>query len=63
MKFFEKILVNGFLLFHPYKVYGKENLPEGACVIVANHYRWSDCGFIAKICPENLYFLAKKEII
>ena len=62
MTLFEKICLNTFLLFHPYKFYGKENIPEGACVIVCNHFQWSDCGFIAKAYPKDIYFLAKKEI-
>ncbi len=62
MNFFQKIPVFFFSLFYPMKVYGKENIPEGGAVIVCNHFRAIDCGFIARICDKDIKYLAKKEI-
>ncbi len=62
MNFFQKIPIFFFSLLYPIKVYGKENIPEGGAVIVCNHFRAIDCGFIARICDKDIKYLAKKEI-
>lgn len=62
MNFFQKIPIFFFSLLYPIKVYGKENVPEGGAVLVSNHFRAIDCGFIARICDKNIKYLAKKEI-
>ena len=31
-----------FRVLYPWKVVGKENIPEGACVICPNHTYWKD---------------------
>lgn len=62
MNFFQKIPIFFFSLLYPMKVYGKENIPEGGAVLVSNHFRAIDCGFIARICDKNIKYLAKKEI-
>ncbi len=62
MNFFQKIPIFFFSMLYPIKVYGKENMPKGGAVIVCNHFRAIDCGFIARICDKDIKYLAKKEI-
>ena len=62
MNGFLKFIVNGFILFYPLKVFGKENIPEGGTLFVCNHFRAIDPGFIAKVYSDDIYFLAKKEL-
>ena len=62
MNFFQKIPVFFFSLMYPMKVYGKENVPDAGAVLVCNHFRAIDCGFIVRICDKDIKFLAKKEI-
>lgn len=62
MNFFQRIPIFFFSLLYPMKVYGKENIPEGGAVLVSNHFRAIDCGFIARICDKDIKYLAKKEI-
>lgn len=62
MNFFQKIPIFFFSILYPMKVYGKENIPEGGAVLVSNHFRAIDCGFIARICDKDIKYLAKKEI-
>ena len=62
MNFFQKIPIFFFSLLYPIKVYGKENIPERGSVLVCNHFRAIDCGFIARICDKDIKYLAKKEI-
>ncbi|MBE7081061.1 MAG: 1-acyl-sn-glycerol-3-phosphate acyltransferase [Clostridiales bacterium] len=62
MNFFQKIPIFFFSLLYPIKVYGKENIPKGGAVLVSNHFRAIDCGFIARICDKDIKYLAKKEI-
>lgn len=49
-------------IFHNYKVIGKENIPEGPCVMCPNHYDSLDPFIVAGSYKSMLYFLAKKEI-
>ncbi len=63
MNFFHKIPIFFFNLLYPCTVHGKENIPkDGACVLVCNHYRAIDCGFISNAYNKDVYFLAKKEL-
>lgn len=62
MNFFHKIPIFFFNLAYPYKIYGKKNVPKGGAVLVCNHFRAIDCGFIADIYSKDIYFLAKKEL-
>ncbi|MBQ4609492.1 MAG: 1-acyl-sn-glycerol-3-phosphate acyltransferase [Clostridia bacterium] len=45
------------------RVEGRENLPEGACVIMGNHSTWVDPFFLA-ICAKDreIRFMGKKEL-
>ena len=54
-----------YAVFHPPKVYGRENLPaEGGCVLCINHFSNHDPLYVASCLPRRrrLYFLAKKEL-
>ena len=62
MKFYHRIPLFLFNIFYPYKIHGKENIPEGSAVMVCNHFRGIDCGFVADAYHTDIYFLAKKEI-
>ena len=62
MNFFQKIPIFFFSLLYPIKVYGKENIPKGGAVLVCNHFRAIDCGFIARICDKDIKYLAKNEL-
>ena len=45
------------------RVEGKENLPEGACVIMGNHRAWVDPFFIAIAARDReIRFMGKKEL-
>lgn len=62
MNFFQKLVLKVFLFFYPMKVFNKENIIEGPSVVVCNHFRAIDCGFLKDTFDKNSYFLAKKEI-
>lgn len=48
----------------PYKVYGRENVPEGAAVVCANHTHFSDPFYMAFAVPARYHvcFMAKQEL-
>ncbi|MEF9972008.1 MAG: lysophospholipid acyltransferase family protein, partial [Oscillospiraceae bacterium] len=50
-------------LFYPFRVSGRENIPEDACVICANHSGLLDPCFaaIAFGIKRHIYFMAKSE--
>ena len=48
--------------FLRFKVYGKENMPKGQCVVVGNHFAILDVVHLARQTKEQLHFIAKKEI-
>ena len=62
MNCIHRFLVNGFIALYPLKVYGKENIPNGKAVMLCNHFRGIDPGFIAKVYNKDIKFLAKKEL-
>ncbi len=62
MNFLHKIPLFFFNIFYPYKIHGKENIPEGGAVFVCNHFRAVDCGFVADAYSKDIFFLAKKEL-
>lgn len=63
MNLFCRFIVKSFSIFYPKKVYGKENIPQGKALLVCNHFRALDCGYIASIYNKDIRFLAKKEIV
>ncbi len=64
MNFFHKIPLHCFFIVYPCKVHGKKNIPEKGkpAVLVCNHYRGIDCGFVAKAYSKDVFFLAKQEL-
>ncbi len=62
MNGFGKFCLKCFNLFYHYKIYGKDNLPQGKAIIVCNHFRGIDPGFIADLYSDDIFFLAKKEL-
>lgn len=62
MNVFKKMILGGFGIFYPQKVYGKENITQGAAVVICNHYKNIDCAFLKKIFKDNSFFLAKEEL-
>jgi Fic family protein len=52
MNFFHKIPIFFFSLLYPLKVYGKENIPDGGCVMVSNHFRAID--YVIDTAEEEL---------
>ncbi|MBR3867626.1 MAG: 1-acyl-sn-glycerol-3-phosphate acyltransferase [Butyricicoccus sp.] len=53
-----------FKLFYGYRVIGRENAPEGACVVVSNHVQNSDpCFIVISTGNSTLYrAMGKKEL-
>lgn len=48
---------------HPFRFYGKENLPEdGGFIIASNHIFWLDAFYIALGSRKSLHFMAKSEL-
>ncbi len=62
LKIWQRFLLTVANSLFPSKIYGKENLPDGACVIVSNHFSVVDCVHYLNISKNRPYFLAKKEI-
>ena len=62
MNFLHKIPIFFWSIFYPIKIYGKENIPSGGAILVCNHFRAMDCGFVARAYDKDIKFLAKKEI-
>ena len=64
---FYQLIINLFAaaakLLYFVRVEGKENLPEGACVIMGNHRAWVDPFFLA-LCARDreIRFMGKKEL-
>jgi len=44
------------------EVLGKENIPEGACIVASNHRSHLDPPILNAVFPEPLVFLAKAEL-
>ncbi len=49
-------------IFYPFKIFGKENVPEGRQVIVCNHFGKIDVVFVGSIFKDKIHFLAKREL-
>lgn len=62
MNFLHKIPIFFWSIFYPIKIYGKENIPSDGAILVCNHFRAMDCGFVARAYDKDIKFLAKKEI-
>ncbi len=62
MNCFHRFVLRSFNLLYPYKIYGKENVPDGGAVLICNHLSGVDGGFIADVYNKDIFFLAKKEL-
>ena len=62
MNFLHKIPVFFFSLLYPLKIYGKENIPDDGAILICNHFRAIDCGFIIRAYNKDVKFLAKQEL-
>ena len=63
MRCFQKFLLNLSKVVYPSAVYGKENIPDGGALIVANHLSDLDSVFIRRLFKgDGVYLLAKKEL-
>lgn len=51
-----------FKLFYHHKVYGLENLPEGAAIIASNHNSFLDPPMVGASCPEEVYYFARASL-
>ncbi|HHX77067.1 MAG TPA: 1-acyl-sn-glycerol-3-phosphate acyltransferase [Firmicutes bacterium] len=52
-----------FLLFYPYKVEGRDNIPsKGPLIVCSNHISWLDPPLIGVIMPRKVHFMAKEEL-
>jgi len=59
-----RIAARGFFLFAgmPLRLRGLENLPEGQCVVVANHASYLDGVVMAAALPPRFSFVIKREM-
>ncbi|MCF7852274.1 MAG: (d)CMP kinase [Simkaniaceae bacterium] len=48
--------------FYHIKVYGKENIIDGAAIIASNHTSFLDPPIISCCCPKSLHFLARASL-
>ncbi len=49
-------------IIHPYKIYGKEKIGKGACVLVGNHFRLWDIVHMACTTKDKVHFISKQEL-
>lgn len=49
---------------YDYKIIGRENVPEGGCIIIANHTQWADPVLVATALgtKHDIVAMAKKEL-
>lgn len=54
-----------FTLYHPMKVVGQENIPEGGCLVCANHSSMSDPCFVVVAFSKKrqLHIMAKASVM
>ena len=58
-----RFVISLFLrLFFRFKVYGKENVGDGAAIIAANHASFLDPPVMGLMCPKELHFLARASL-
>lgn len=62
-RFFRFLLSLPVRLLFPVKVYGKENLVDGKCLVLANHYSAMEIPVVAvRIFKKEFHALSKKEL-
>ena len=62
MNGFYRFVVRCFNVFYPYKIFGKENVPEGGAVLVCNHFRAIDPAYVIEVYGKDIKILAKNEL-
>ena len=64
-QFFYTIAWAIFAIVHPRKVMGRENIPQGACLVCGNHTRYSDPIFIILSMDrkDHPYIMGKAELL
>lgn len=62
MNWFYKTILHGYNIFHPYKIYGKKNVPEGGAVLICNHFSALDVAWVSNVYNKDIFFLGKKEL-
>ena len=62
LNFFRCLIIPFFYLFKPFKYYGNKKPPEGACILVCNHYNMLDPVYMAALTWESIHFIAKRSV-
>lgn len=62
MNKFDAFLLKCSKILYPVEIIGKENLPDGAAILICNHFHALDCFFVAHVSHKNTFFLAKSEL-
>jgi len=57
--FIHRLTKSLFNLFYHHKVYGKQHIPFGSCIIAPNHTSFFDPPLIGISCDEEISFLAR----
>ena len=59
-----KAIVRSYLLFFTegFDIYGKDNVPSGPKILIANHTYVTDAFILPFIFPEKLHFLIQEEV-
>ena len=55
-------LVGVELFFHRIKIEGRENVPEGGCLIVSNHVSFMDPTTVGWAIAREIYYLGRKSL-
>jgi 1-acyl-sn-glycerol-3-phosphate acyltransferase len=50
------------LLLHRIRIEGRENIPEGGCLIVSNHVSFMDPTTVGWAIPREIYYLGRKSL-
>lgn len=51
-----------YAVYHRLSITGRENLPEGPCIIVGNHLSLTDPPLLAAVTKKPIAFMAKEEL-
>jgi 1-acyl-sn-glycerol-3-phosphate acyltransferase len=50
------------LLLHRIRIEGRENIPDGGCLIVSNHVSFMDPTTVGWAIPKEIYYLGRKSL-
>lgn len=62
INFLRVLVIPGFYLLRPYRIFGNKKVADGACIYVSNHYGLMDPVYIASTTWEGIHFVGKREI-